>query len=160
MVEEGGKDVGPNGPVTSMMCLEEEGGGLCERVLVGGWFDGLEGFGWDGGRELTSFNATPWGLLSLPLASLRLPDVSSSNSPAVLQALNLSIMANTTADGGASPTPTPSPLPPLPPSPPGPWTRPVVGINSLLRIPSIFNSGSSSGSSRGGTSTPGRTTSR
>jgi len=153
MVEGGeeGRDVGPNGPVTSMVCLEEEEEGVCETALVGGWFDGLEGFGWDEGRGLTSFNATPWGLLALPLATLTLPDVSSDNmnSPAVLQALNVTIMNTTTPDGGASTIPTPSPPPPLPPSPSGPWTRPVAGINTLLRIPSIFNSWSSSSSPSG-----------
>jgi len=149
---EGGRDVGTNGPVTSMVCVEEEEEeeGRCVRVLVGGWFDGLEGFGWDGGRGLTSFNATPWGLLALPLATLSLPGASSNNvhSPAVLQALNVSIVNSTTEDGvPPTPPPTPSPLPPLPPSPPGLWTRPVVGINTLLRIPYFFNSASSSSSS-------------
>lgn len=147
-----GRDAGPNGPITSALCLDDggeeeddddEGGGRggggrgeCGRVLLGGWFDGLEAFAWNASSAgsasfsggVVSYNATPAGLLTYPLLTLSLPPVPSTPAAepglvAVLEPVSVS-----------------SPPPPLPPSfntssSADGWTRPIVGVNALVRAP-------------------------
>jgi ABC-type multidrug transport system ATPase subunit len=118
---------GTNGPVTSAVCLEEVedevsgGGGGCAQALGGGWFDGLEAFAWDD-VSLKTHNATPWGLMSFPLATMTFPGPSSGNvnGPVILQPLDVMV-------SNATETP--------PPGPESVWTRPVLGINALLHVP-------------------------
>ncbi len=125
------RDVGTNGPVTSALCLdeeeEEEAQPRCLRVLVGGWFDGLEGFDWESRKNgdlatLVAVNVTSWGLMPFPLATLDLPRPSPNdvNAPAFLHALHVSVENQTSSDD----------------DPAGVWARPVVGVNVLVNVPS------------------------
>jgi ABC-type lipoprotein export system ATPase subunit len=139
-----GRDAGPNGPITSALCLDDDdedeagdrrGGGRsgeCGRVLLGGWFDGLEAFAWNASSAgsasfsggVVSYNATPSGLLPYPLLTLSLSPVPSTPAAepglvAVLEPVSVS-----------SP-----PLPSFNTSAIYGWTRPIVGVNALVRAP-------------------------
>jgi ABC-type lipoprotein export system ATPase subunit len=142
-----GRDAGPNGPVTSALCLDDDrddggvdgwvgggrGGGSseeCGRVLLGGWFDGLEAFAWNassvGSGGVATYNATPDGLLPYPLLTLSLPPVPAT--PAAEEGL-VAVLEPVSVSTPPSPSP----------SPPAPfifnWTRPIVGINALVHAP-------------------------
>lgn len=152
VVERGpfGRDAGPNGPITSALCLDDDaeedeagnarsGGGNaseCRRLLLGGWFDGLEAFTWNASSAgsasfaggVAVYNATPAGLLPYPLLTLSLPPPPATPAAedglvAVLAPLNVSTAAPPATNSTSSW-----------PGMPG-WARPVVGMNALVRAP-------------------------